>query len=166
MVDRLLLVLLVVLLPLGVFGSKEIVSRWQGQAVDPQTEYLQEVEALLTQLIEKRKSGGGALTEVPRINLMSVTVASASGTVTVMGSSPTEYGITVSATVLPPYSDTDEVLGGTVALAAIRPKQDGIFTYTYDLPSGRDGVLELTFRSGEAVAVAQIDLETKTYIEE
>ena len=166
MVDKLLLGLLVLILPIGllVVNLSGNGDELEDEASDGST--IVTVDNL-EQILTEAQQGAAAKVEsaeAEKFNITAVVYASDSGQLEVSGLAPgNKMSVQVSATVLPVsgQADGDEgVLGQEVETwaVALSPGQTS-FRFVYPVEEA-EGVLELVFVQGSAVEAMQVDLKT------
>lgn len=169
-VDKLLLVVLLLLLPVGIFVAATLTRQSdakEGKNISGQDAAT--VEDLKKMLESMQSQPKTTPKESASIEVTSVAYASDSGRLQVAGLAPQpQLAITISATVLPPESllpqeinasasADSNVLGHTVEVKSIKPAAGGSFVYEYSLPR-KDGLVQVTLQQGQAVKVVQFDI--------
>lgn len=165
LLDKLLLVLLLLMLPLGVVASKKLLG---GSLTADKPSEFEQLGQTLEKIADKQKTPGSA---IPEIGITGVVASSESGMLTVAGVAPSESTtVTVTATILPTATaetgtqkKSDEVLGQTVEIKAIKPKAGGSFSFNYPV-RGVTGVVELRFEQGMSVTTVQYDMKERKQI--
>ncbi len=170
-VDKLLLALLLVLLPVGIFVAATLTKQADSKTGGEGTQDVATVEDL-KKMLESMQQQPKAVSkpETSPIEVTSVMYASHSGRLQVAGLAPQpQVAITVSATVLPPESlltqeinasasADNNVLGHAVEVKSVKPAAGGSFVYEYSLPR-KEGLVQVTLQQGQATKVVQFDLQ-------
>ena len=168
-VDKVLLAMMVLLLPLGVFASYKMFP--QGDVLAEQDKKLAQIDNLINQLNQKT-AGVNGTANVP-ITLTRVTYASASGTLRVEGTAPgKKSSVLVSAMVLPPAPAPAELGGGTdsrvygtkVDTVSVPTEGNGTFAFEYDVTELTQGIVEVRFEQDSLVKTVRFDLKTKKQV--
>lgn len=166
MIDKLLLVLLITLLPLGIVVSKRVFSP-ETDAVTARETQIQEVEKLISQLSETQVDQTDATNTLARpITVSGIGFASDSGILRLEGQAPTAATLVkVSFSYLPKVPDIpelnpevpDPVLGQDVVVKAVKPNESGHYVLEYKVPY-KEGIIETTITQGESEQTIQFDL--------
>jgi hypothetical protein len=159
LVDKLLLVLLLLMLPLGVVASKHF---FTGTSTETKPSEYEQLGETLQQIANKQQT---PKEETSKIGISGVVASTQSGVLTVTGQAPSEtMTVMVTATILPvagsaptQSSKSDDVLGQTVEIKAIKPKAGGTFSFQYPIED-IEGVVELRFEQGTSVTTVQYDV--------
>jgi hypothetical protein len=170
MIDKLLLVILILLLPVGIVASRQVFLPNQGSGGN--ADQVKKVEELINRLSDKVQQGTEVNPKTEKINITAVTYASATATLRVAGMAPQgKRSITVSATILPPevipelnLAVDEAVLGQAVTVKAVKPRSDGSFVFEYPVEDTQ-GVVEISLNQGLAGAVVQYDLKLQKQVE-
>ncbi len=174
LVDKLLLVLLLVILPIGIYGSHRLINQGAGNG-DAGTKMLdpnkleQMIDNLSQQQVVVPNSEGEST-----FDLWDVAFATASGKLTLRGKAPhSETSVLVSVTMIPRTdvivelgSDEEEVVKGSqVITMSVVPKTDGGFTYVYDVDEDEaDGLVELRLEQEKSVMTVRFDLKLRKQV--
>lgn len=164
--DKVLLVLLIVMLPLGVLAVRHITSDETPEEVTGAT--VEELEQLLRELNEEDEHPVAQVPEPPTLSISSVSRSTESGVVRVAGSAPHGgVSVMVTATVLPnEFNQPDEVvspdepgvLGQQTSQQLVPVQASGVFVL--ELPvSTSSGKVELHLSQAKAQTVVQYDLD-------
>lgn len=169
-VDKLLLVVLLLLLPVGIFVAATLTKQSdakEGKSISGQdAATVEDLKKMLESMQSQPKTTSNESTS---IEVTSVAYASDSGRLQVAGLAPqAQLAITISATVLPPESllpqeinasasADSNVLGHAVEVKSIKPAAGGSFVYEYSLPR-KDGLAQVTLQQGQVVKVVQFDI--------
>lgn len=160
LIDKLLLVALIGILPLGlifVFFKSDLEILTASEP-EPQVDIAQ-VESLIDQLTQTPTP-----TPKPKFSIGKAAVASKSATLEIDGVAPESNStVLVTATVLPAMdnSTSQTVKGTRVELISVLPTKDKHFNL--ELPLRRDelkSVIELRFQQQDTVTTIMIDMET------
>lgn len=151
--DKILLVLLIILLPIGVLVSKQLFSPSDEEIEDERVVQLQKIENLLDEIAQDDVgSSSDQQTPYTHIKIHSVEFASASGILKVTGNqAKSEMMVRIavievreeSESVQNPAVSNVKALGKKVLEEAVEPLSDGSFMYEY-LPDISSGIIELT----------------------
>jgi len=167
LIDKLLLVLLIVIGPLGLVGAYVMMGQ-EGESLES-TVAIDEakLEELAARLSNQQAATVAAPTPKPFM-LASVGYASQSGELVIKGKAPEgTASVMVTATVLPTSEELakleegEAVKGSQVETESVVPKTDGEFSYGYDLGRATKGIVELRLEQGESVKTVRFDLETR-----
>lgn len=171
MLDKILLGLLILLLPLGLLGGKAIMESQSKQKSPDQEEVsVEDLKKILSQ-VQSSKSTDSPNSVQQKISVSGVSFATESGILRVGGVAPTQQlSVLVSATILPSASseasnaaelgrgDGGGVLGRSVEVRSISVGPGGNFVYEYR-PTITSGIIELRFDQDYAQATLQYDLD-------
>jgi hypothetical protein len=176
-VDKLLLVLLLLLLPVGIFVASTLSKQTEGKSADGSSltdaATVEDLKKMLESMQNQPKSA--PKDALNPIEVTSVAYASDSGRLQVAGLAPqAQVAITVSATVLPPESllpqeinasasADSNVLGHAVDVKSIKPASGGSFVYEYALPRN-EGLVQVTLQQGQVTKVVQFDIKANKQI--
>lgn len=169
LVDRILLLMLVLILPLGIVFSKTILSK-QGEK-SQQEEVVEKVDTLISNI--QNRENRAQTPQTPGINITGVIYASDSGRIRIAGVVPSDkHAVMVSATVLPVDAIPDElggkqtesVLGQAVEVRSIKPQVGGSFVYDYPVQED-SGVIDFLIQQDASVTTVQFDLGSKKQIQ-
>jgi hypothetical protein len=171
LIDKLLLGSLVILLPIGLilsqrFFEEEAAPQQQAESLDT---------AKLEELIKQTVAQSQPKIDKPAsFQIASVTYASESGSLRVVGTAPeTTSSVMVSAIVLPkatpaPSGQTqlvEKVQGTKVELESITPKPSKEFVYEYEISPGQlNGIIELRLEQNQSSTTLRFDLEQKKQV--
>ncbi len=176
-VDKLLLVLLLLLLPVGIFVAATLSKQSDAKsttgisAKDAAT--VEDLKKMLESMQSQPKSAPKDVASP--IEVTSVAYASDSGRLQVAGLAPqSQVAITISATVLPPESLLPQeinasasadanVLGHAVEMKSVKPAAGGSFVYEFFLPR-KDGLVQVTLQQGPTTKVVQFDISANKQI--
>lgn len=172
-VDKLLLGLLIVLLPLGLWAAHRatqpnIEEEIQSNSTRPAT-----VEELTQIIQELQQPVPTSEPNNPEIQITNVSFASESGTLQVAGTaSDPQLSVMVSATVLPLGQDdpqeltgdpnTQDVLGYNVEIRSLRPLPGGGFQFHYRIPPNT-GAIEIRFDQAQSSKTVIYDVTHDTH---
>jgi len=165
MLDKILLVLLILLLPLGILASRQLLKISPNGATRADVTEKQ-ITDIIQKLNEQVELPPQTITQMPTLNVTAVTYASGAGVLKVAGVAPSgTVSITVTAAVLPPETIPElntginpDVLGQTVTIKAVKPQSDGSFTYEYPVKDTL-GIVEINLIQGNAHNTIQYDLQ-------
>ena len=173
LIDKLLLGLLVLLLPIGlaislmVFPSNNSSAEVAGVQLDEEN-----LKALIQETVQQNQP----VQEKPQpISITQVRYASESGTLKLSGSAPSEIAsVLVSATVIKPDStenviaDDDEksaVKGSSVETFSVLPETNRSFEFELLIDEeDANGVVELRLEQDESIKTVKFDLQKKKQI--
>ncbi|MGI5827895.1 MAG: hypothetical protein ACOX6V_02615 [Patescibacteria group bacterium] len=175
-VDKILILLLVLMLPLSIFLTSHYKDKLEGE--DLEEVKMQKIDKAIDQI--KTTVASEKKPPVTPITIESVTYASTSGELKVKGKAPNNnISVMVSATVTPPAtsaktasdsaetvgSSEEAVLGETVEVLAVKPDTEGEFTFVKKLDPEDVGVIELRLEQLESEVTIQYNLqeEDQTY---
>lgn len=173
-IDKVLLGLLIVILPLGIWGSHRLISQ-DNNATDSTVQVLDptKLEELVDQLSNKQ-TGPVASTVPAEFSLASVAFATESGVLVLNGIAPNgETSVLVSVTVLKPLNpiaelgenEEDSVKGTNVYTRSVVPKTDGGFKFEYEVASqDYESVVELRMEQNLSVKTVRFDLKTRRQV--
>lgn len=169
-VDKILLAMMVLMLPLGMFASYKMFPK--GDVLAEQDKKLEEIDKLINELNSKTASLNNAPKKTP-ITLTRVTYASESGTLRAEGTAPVKSAtVLVSATVVPPApkpaelggSDDVRVFGTKVDTVSVPTATNGTFAFEYEIGSQTDGFVEIRFEQKDVVETVRFDLKDKKQV--
>lgn len=182
LIDKLLLGLLVILIPLGIFFAQWFLRTPE----EPQVAETEVDVNALEQLIRQAVAQSQPTQKEPKqsFTISAVTYASESGTIRLSGKAPTgDSNILVSATVIPNdrktiisdelnpdgTTDEDEELnleqGLSVQFYSVLPDEQGVFTYEYVVAEElRNSKVELRLDQNQASSTIRFDLVEKRQI--
>jgi hypothetical protein len=148
MVDKLLLIVLVLLLPIGVLISRYIINTRVDLEVGVTEEKVAELERLLTEL--KELPADESVPEVKRFTVFEVSFASDAAELKVTGTAPESTG-TIWAQVadFAEGEEAEEQYFVPVTSMAIQPEEDSAFTFS--IPVEPDaGVIRMRLNQGQS----------------
>ena len=165
--DKGLLLLLVILLPLGLIVSRTLFEPENIDESDSKQEQLLKIEKLLDKLAEQKvEPNDEAPPPDEQIIVEEIKYASESGLIVISGKAPdVNLGVYISTTVFGSDADSSvnvavkdaNALGKEVEIAAVRTVSGGSFAYDY-FPEKTSGILEIRVVQGEVVSTVQYDL--------
>lgn len=169
MVDKLLLLLLITLMPIGILVSRQVFAQPKDEA-EARAAQIKEVDSLINQLEKKATEppSEAQVKDEPMI-INGIGYASDSGSLRLEGQAPkANTTVMVTVTVLPPKVKIPElepeldtqVLGQEVVIKAVKPKADGQFIFEYPVP-GKRGIVEVQIKQGNAEQLIQFDVENQ-----
>lgn len=157
-IDKLLLGLLVLLLPIGL-----VIGFWMWQ--DSETEIDPDIQATQLEQVIETSLRQVIPSPTPKLEFLIAesVYASESDSLRVEGKAPAPHTITVSATVLPNgqnLPEEDQVRGQKVDIYSVRTNQRGEFVYEYDLSNldQTEGIVQLIFSQGGIEHYLEYDL--------
>jgi hypothetical protein len=166
MIDKLLLILLIILLPVGIVASKQLFqpNLSEDKQIEAQTKKVEDLMAKLNNQMDQKQGNQSAISG---INITSVTNASDSGVLKISGVVPSgKMALYYSATILPkdiiPELNNNQVidkkvLGETVEMKAIKTNTDGTFVLEYPV-KGVNDVIELVLTQDQSRMIIQYDM--------
>ncbi len=157
MIDKFLIFLLVITLPLGLFAAYRIQKQAAGKQMDEQR--ATQIDEALNQIEQALERP--AQPSQPKISISSVNYASDSGKLEVTGIAPQpEAQIIVSAVVTSSSKSegNDKVLGERVDVVAVAPQPDGTFVFKYPIEDESSQAIELKFEQNGAISSIKYDL--------
>lgn len=168
MVDKLLLLILVAVLPIGLMASYQLFPK---EVASPKKQ--EEVEKKLDTLVQQLTVTAQQKSEEAKpIQFGQVSYASQSGVLSVSGTAPAgNAAVLVSATVLPVANPTSSpglkkteselIKGSKVEVVSIQPNANGVFKFDYEVGKVSSGIVELRFEQLDSVKNIRFDLATK-----
>ncbi len=168
LVDKIILGLLVVILPVGVFFSYRVISN---EGEETSSDYVGIDEAKLEDLVNKLSTQKTPVVAEPKakpISISSVVYSTESGKLKVAGSVPeANAAVLVTATVLPHGEDDEEdtVKGLIVETVPVLPTDKKAFMYEYEVDEDElTGMIELRIEQNDSVRTVRFDLEKREQI--
>ena len=162
LVDKILLVLLVLMLPLGLGISYLIYTHNQEDKTDESLLIQQQkLDNIANQLSAQNQS------KKPKsFSIGSIKYASSSGSLEISGKAPGEgASVLISATVLPvDEQGVDKIKGSQVTTVSIVPEIDKSFIYQFPTRQ-KKGIVELRLVQNESVTTIHYDLEKKEQVQ-
>ncbi|MFC1654027.1 hypothetical protein ACFL1M_04235 [Patescibacteria group bacterium] len=159
-VDKLILALLVIMLPIGFLVSYKILA--EGDLPGKETS----IDAKkLKQMVDRYSQLEEYTMPKQKFVVSSVSYASESGFLSVTGVAPSSQAtIMMSATVLP-HNDSEKelVLGNSIDAFAVSPKNTGAFEFVYPVDIS-SSVVEIRLEQEEVVRTIRFDLEKKVQL--
>lgn len=178
LVDKLLLGILVVFIPVGLFLSQWLLTPQQNTTSSEQTTSTSVDVSKLEQLIRQTVSQSVPKQEAPpTFSISSVSYASESGILKIEGTAPQPQGsILVSATLMKNPSDinsldidtaieTDLKTGIPVQVYSVQPGENAFFVYEYEVSTENlNSVIELRLDQNLSTKTIRFDLEKKQQV--
>lgn len=169
LIDKILLALLIILLPVGILASRKITGGNEASGTgDERVQQLKKIESLLNELSEESLSPqmSNITQDLPmEIVISSVDYSSDSGLLRLSGTAPTDEMAVMISTVV--FEEVDEeansavsnigVLGETVTTEAVMPRDGGAFSYQHIIVD-TVGVVELRVEQDRSVETVRYDL--------
>ncbi len=163
MIDKILLGLLVLLLPAGLILSKQY---FQPQTAANSGMDEQKVEAVISEIEKEISKNKQTVTSDPKFTITAVTYASTSGVISLSAVAPdkTEM-IWIKSAIMPedPIPEINQTvikatLGEEAQVKAIKPKNDGSFTYEWPITKAA-GLAIINLTQGRSVTEIHYDLK-------
>lgn len=168
MIDKILLGLLVILLPAGLILSKQffVPQANNGQVMDEQ-----KVEAVISEIEKEISKNKQVIQDEPKFTITAVTYASTSGVIGLSAVAPDKTAVIwVKTTILPedPIPEINQTviksaLGEEADIKALRPKNDGSFTYELPIVKA-SGVAIINLTQENAMTEIEYDLKLQKQI--
>ena len=170
LLDKILIILMITILPIGIFVASKYKNQSENQAVAEETQI---AEAKLNEAVEKIQKAAEVEKEsyIEPILIDKVSYASSSGEMDVVGRAPgSNMTVMVSAVITPSvYAKDDkkasgsakvknEILGETVEVFAVKTDANGEFQLVKEFDAEEIDIVELRFEQSESTATVQYNL--------
>lgn len=176
--DKILLMLLIILLPIGIFLSRQLLEPTAEVMSDQKSEQLKKIETLLDQLADNQNPSQDIITnpQTPPVGLIisQVEFASNSGTLKIKGTQA-NFNTMVRISLVEYQPETPAVqnsavanakaLGKPVVIEAVKPNADGSFEYEY-LPEKNTTNIDITVDQLGQTDTIVFDLSTNKLVYE
>lgn len=172
MFDKVLLIILIIMLPIGIILSRQFGGKLGNTGDQQYQDRVQKIEDLLTQLNDKASNVQPLVAEDKKITLTGIVPSSTSGSLRLAGTAPYGDRVIWGKYTLYPVSEIIPELGASKAAdqgglnvteKAIQPQTDGSFGWEIN-PGAKTGVLEINFEQGLSQLSLKYDLSKQKQI--
>jgi hypothetical protein len=165
-IDKLLLLLLIILLPVGIVASRQLFqpSLSEDKQIEVQTKKVEELMSKLNTQLDKKSSQSKTSSD---FSITAVTNSSESGVIRVAGVAPTGKisvyytAVNIPKDIIPELNKNQvvdkKVLGESVQIKALKTNPDGTFILEYPV-KGTNEIVEFVLTQDQSQMIIQYDL--------